>query len=66
MINRNNQPEKSGTFAMLCAMTRPNGLNPAQAQPMPYGTYTIPMATNASVCIARLMGTIIGINGTLC
>ena len=56
-------PEVMGTPAMPCAMITPNGLVPAVAQPMPYGTQIMPMATTASIFIASAMVTRIGISG---
>ena len=64
MTRRNAQPEVMGTLAMSCAMMTPKGFVPAQAQPMPYGIQTIPIATIASMRIARLIVTIMGISGT--
>ena len=64
MARRNAQPEVIGKPAMFCAITTPNGFVPAQAQPIPYGIQTMPMATIASIFIARLIVTMIGISGT--
>ena len=64
MIIRNSQPDVIGTPAIFCAIITPNGLVPAQAQPMPYGTQIMPIATIASIRIARLILTMIGMSGT--